>query len=502
MDLRGKGERQATQSRWFGAITLVLLAAWHLAIRPSDTGYRSDSILYLAGAESLAEEGRYVLTTHVNSPRIGLYPPLQSAYLAVAWACAPRFPDNVPLLQWSMILILLALAGGLFVLLRAHGTSPVLSALVTLLCGVSPLLVRLVYTFFSEPLFAALGVWMGVLWVKDVNGRAAIRYALTGIGLALMFLSRTAAIGFIVPLAAWLMVRILIGKVPVRRLVWAAPVLAAMVLWWLAPKETPDYTGLFKIAAAKPGYATFVVNQAVEYASGVITLVTVAPRFETFLAATIPRPLARGLMVITGIACMALVVWGFLRDHRLLKWPLALALLGYQVQLIFWPWPVGGRAQLPVLAFFLVWFLAGLSLLPARTGRIVRLLFLVFLILNLGINGATSWTEARALEREGDLDDLREMAMWARDHIPADRRIAAGLEQPLFHFVQLSGRRIAYFDSRLSLAERVSSADYVLLWGYGLSDRRLPEQSEGVLRICHESPNGHYQLVQVNRGLP
>jgi hypothetical protein len=112
------------RSHWHCLVTLLILACWHLAIRPGDTGYRADSMYYLGGAESLAMDGRYSLTTHENSPSIGLYPPLQSAYLAVVWALAPLFPENVPVLQWSMILVMLALGAGFLTLLRSRGVSP------------------------------------------------------------------------------------------------------------------------------------------------------------------------------------------------------------------------------------------------------------------------------------------------------------------------------------------------------------------------------------------
>jgi hypothetical protein len=312
-----------------------------------------------------------------------------------------------------------------------------------------------------------------------------------------MFLTRTAAVGFMAPLAALLVYRIVTGRVNGRSLSWTFPVLAVAVLWWAMPTETPHYTGLFQVVAAQSGYPTIVAKQAVEYVSGIHTLNAFAPRIEAFLAATLPSSIAHGLVVLAALSSMVLVFRGFLRDHHPNKWLFLLAIAGYQVQLILWPWQFGTRAQLPVLAFFLAWFVTGLSGMPARFDRSIRLVLLISLLINLGVNAATSVAEARAMEREGDLEDLQEMAFWVRDHVKTESRIAASHDLPLFHFVHWSGRRIAFLDFRLDLQQRVRTADYILLWRYGLSDKPVRSQSGQAFHICHESPNGHYQLVKV-----
>jgi hypothetical protein len=336
-----------SSDRWPCFATLLLIAGWHLAIRPSDTGYRTDSMYYLAGAQSLVEDGLYALTTHVNRPRIGLYPPGQSCYLAVFWAYpAPPFPGNVPNLQAGMILVLVILAAGLYTFLRHRGASPVTCSILTLTVGLSPLLVYLTYSFFSEPLFAAFAVWLGVVWYGNLPP-PAVRHCLIATGLALMFLTRTAAVGFLFPLAALMFIGVLIGSVRIRLVVWTLPVVIAIVLWWAMPKETPEYGGLLQTMVRQPNYPEIVARQAMEYASGIHALNTLAPRFEAFLSATIPRPIVQGLMTVIACVSMILVVWGFLNDPNPRRWPVACALASYQLQLILWPWTLGARAQLP-----------------------------------------------------------------------------------------------------------------------------------------------------------
>src|SRR6266446_6879414 len=87
---------------------LLVLAGFYLRYQPIRLAHYTDPLVYLSGAESLAEGNGYRFVAHAGTPRITVHPPLQSAYLSLFWRLNPDFPANIPWLYGAMVLTVFA----------------------------------------------------------------------------------------------------------------------------------------------------------------------------------------------------------------------------------------------------------------------------------------------------------------------------------------------------------------------------------------------------------
>src|SRR3954447_25305273 len=75
---------------------LLMLAVFYTRNAPTHLAHYTDPVIYLSGAQSIAEGNGYRFITHVGTPKIGCHPPLQSTYLALFWSLNSNFPQNLP----------------------------------------------------------------------------------------------------------------------------------------------------------------------------------------------------------------------------------------------------------------------------------------------------------------------------------------------------------------------------------------------------------------------
>src|SRR5690606_18794717 len=147
----------------------------------------------LAGAKSLADGHGYRMILYDDSPAIGLYPPLQSLFLAALWLLDGRFPENIALLNAGMVFLVVTSVAMLFLALRRCGMARAMAMLVPLCLAAQPMVYDAAFSVMSDILFSVLGYSLAILWLGKTPGSPAVRWLGTGLILGLMYLTRTAA---------------------------------------------------------------------------------------------------------------------------------------------------------------------------------------------------------------------------------------------------------------------------------------------------------------------
>jgi hypothetical protein len=458
-------------------LVLGLIAAslilFYAASRPREPAFVSDSNFYLAGAESLAETGQYRLITHQGAPWIGLYPPLQSAYLSLYWRLEPSFPANLGLLQSGMVLLVVMACLALFAIQCHFGVTVLFAALLSLALGLSPTLYVLAYSFFSDVLFAGLAFGLILDWLYLPAGKG--RWAASGLLLGLMYLTRTAALGIAAPMlcfAGWAAVRSRTGWPLVLTV---APVGMAIYIWNFAmPHGTPTYITLLVDAYHQhagwfqngwPSFARYVRDQSVDFLSGRDLLRTIFPSFEPIFSSSLPGWLLKGLTWIAGALFLFSAAIGYVRDSWKEKHAALAVLLCYSIELILWPWRLEPRTLIPLLPLAIVWSAKGWNAFRDRGNRLARMGSLAGLGTLLLFNCFVTLEQSKWLSAFGALPELRDIAERIGKEIPAGHTIAAGTDLPLFQFYHYSGGRCVPFVKYGPVkASQTNQAEYLLLW--------------------------------------
>jgi hypothetical protein len=445
-------------------VLILVVYGWHLVLRPGDIGHQFDGNFYLTGAKSLAEGSGYRVVTDPRSPPLLLHPPLPSAYLALFWAIDPRYPQNVPILNCGLILINLGVAGCSYLLMRRLDVPLWLSALVPALFCLSPIWFTCLALFLSEPFFLLIGLGTVLLWLRRTPLDANRLWWFTGAGLALLYLTRTAAIAFLVPLGFVLVRQALKGQAK-PLLGFAVAVVPAVVIWnvLLAGDSFLGYRSYVgervDLLGGGPAYLGHCAENAWAYLNGQYLLDTLLPivvrlpgvaRVSTWGLSGLATAGAQAM----GMILSALAVVGFWQDRRPVMRGITWLLVTYLAMIIFYPAPKDPRFVLPIVPCVVVAAWRGTCQLlgPRVTRRVLAVIGILVGIVNLMINGWLLSVAKKSLEQNCKLPELRELAQWMQTHIPADATLVGDTAVPMLDLHALTGRKIVSALDRPGLA--------------------------------------------------
>ena len=432
---------------------LALLAVMYVRFEPLQWAHYTDPVVYLSGAQSLAEGEGYRYAPYVNTPVIACHPPLQSAYLSLFWRLSPHFPGNLSLLYAAMILISLA-AFILFhrVALRS-GLPPWLPPLLILTWGLAAAWGTLIYAFFSDILFVALWLTLALYWLRSPDPDRARTWLITGILLALLYLARSAALPLIGVIALILYAKGRRGQSWMPALVCLAPVLLTAILWKIYKTGAPGYGDyIFHRVSEEGGWSGLMAvigDNAIEYLTGVGFLQALLPGLlnlpsSDLLQGTFLSPVLIVLFMVAGWLFMALWIHGFWRMGTSLDRVGGCMVIAYLLQLTIYPTSLGERGLFPALPFVLIWAWKGRSLLLGKPclDRLLAPATILFLMGNILANGVTFSRSMAYLQHTNYADDLAEIGDWLRTNTPPDTIVAAALSEPVLHLHHLSNRRV------------------------------------------------------------
>jgi hypothetical protein len=488
---------------------LIAVTSYLWWVTPTHALYVSDSIYYVGSAQSLAQSGGYHCPVIEGNPATGLYPPLQSIFLSVAWLINPHFPENQGVIKGLMLGIWAVALAGLFGVLRKGGLGKAIASLLTLSVGTSGVWAYFVIHCFSDILFAAAAFGAISLWLNPKSGRFEMRLAVSGLLLGLMYLTRIATFGFLPGVLAATVVASYRRRTVKPIFLVGAPVLATMLAWALAPKETSSYTKYFASEAAAYGGSwpwfrhviAFCFRQSWDYANGNHLLQNLSADLPNMLIAIAPgnptwRIAVESLLSILGISFSALCFFGAYHSvrHRAVQ----AAVATYVLQVLVWPFPLGFRGLLPLLPLFILWARQGSQAMGPFWSRLFALAGVSYAALSLVSNLAGAPETRRALDESQMFAEAEATGDWIRDSIPAEARIASHLGLPMLHIHQRSRHPIKIVLSIASaLNETTDGFDYALTSAQYPVGRTIGRGKGPHLQLAWQSPNGTFQVLKV-----
>ncbi len=412
--------------------------------------YYSDIPYYLGGAKGIATLGTYHDPTTVGTPRVTLYPPLQSAFLAPWLASSDAIEKQLDHAGIAMQILhgLAVLAA--FAVLRWNSVDPLVSALSACLVATSPQWLALVGKFMSDPLFSLL-CFIGAFALFRLPPKPDWKLGIVlGVLGSLLFLCRTAALPISFTIGLWSLSHLRKTRNPC----WLIPGLtlsATLALWFLYTRGGYHYGRYFsETLAAEKG----ALNPALRTLRQGFQFISLDEFAEAYMTAgynwisTRPFPIP-WVASLAGLALTGLCVIGFrARNLPVDRWSL-LALGLYAFQISVWPFPLRARCALPLLPWIGVWGWAGLAKACSGLGGRKIAVPLAASVLFVGIftNAYVSVSFARLWTRESAVSDLVAVADWAKDHVPGSEPIGTRTSVPR---VQLSA---------------MISRPLVLIWG-------------------------------------
>jgi hypothetical protein len=437
------------------------LAVWVLLflVLPNDLPFFNDQNAYLGGAAALRAGHGYRFEQYVDLPRIGMYPPGYSVWLALFWKDGQTFAVNSYRLEVANWIA----AGCAFFALAACLLTSELPALVSsavlMLIGTSVLFTQLMTWLMADVLFVAGSCVLALLVAAyNPDRKLSVWWCAAGLLTGVLYLVKTAAMAYIVGLAAFGLLKGDLRRFS-RLVCFALPTCSVMAVWFLLTRNIPTYATYFSVRISElgglTGYFLNVIKQASLYCSGrwlVEAMLNVPDRLSGargFLGISF---LSETLAFILGLAFAIPIFFGIRRGLKNQSEQITLFLLGaVALQFFFWPFYLGARSGIALIPFISNWLWRGLP------SKVAQAAFVAVLVVNIPGNAWLSYKTIRSQEKESpqSLMALQQAASWINETAGTGASVAAGRDVPLIHLSEYLGRRV------LANARPISEGKYV-----------------------------------------
>lgn len=494
-------------------LILLTLLQWGFASR--DFGFFHDPVIYLAGAEGIANGQGYRFATHEGLPAIGTYPPAHSVYLSLFWRLQPSFPESVGLLQ-AAVAFLGALAGvGSILMMHRLGLPFPTAALVGANMVLGMRWSESISWVMSDPGMAAILFGMAAIGLGASGRPSSLRpgyvWLLAGLGLSLAVLWRTAAAGAVAGLAATLFLTHTGSRRWLLPFLCSFPGLVAALVWNSFASAGVSYGTAFAFilqqhGGGAAGYSKLIREQLWELCSGrpildavlfpISRLPLALPEALTF--ASVPLTVT---VALTALLLIALAFRGARQQRTLAENCILGACTAYSLLILATPngAPHVGRYLTPVVPVLIAFAWRGWTACrnPITAGH-VHTLLAIGLMLAIPANMKLSWSARSHWNSFHDVSDLKSLAAWAGRELPPGAVIAADWSLPIIHFKHFSGRRVVadHFHVHRSyspISQTNATPTHVLTSKVGW-DQYKP--GTGFIRV-HASPKGKYEIFSV-----
>lgn len=437
------------------------LAVWILLflVLPTDLPFSNDQNAYLGGAAALRAGHGYRFEQYIDLPRIGMYPPGYSAWLALFWKDGQPFAVNsyrLEVANWIAAgCALFALAACLFI----SELPALVSSAVLILLGTSVLFTQMTTWLMADIPFTA-GSCLLVLLAAAYNPdrKLSVWWFAAGLLTGVLYLVKIAAIAYIVGLGAF---GLLAGDLRrfSRLIYFALPTCSVMVIWVLLTRNIPTYSTYFSVRIFElgglTGYSLNVISQASLYCSGrwlVEAMLSVPDRLSGARAFLRISFLSEALAFILGLAFAVPIFFGIRRGPKSPSEQITLFLLGaVALQFIFWPYYLGARCGIALIPFVANWLWRGFP------SKVAQAAFVAVLVVNIPGNAWLSYKTIRSQEKDSlqSLAALKQAASWINETAGTGASVAAGRDVPLIQLSEYLGRRVLANASPISEGKNV-----------------------------------------------
>ncbi len=494
-----------------GPLAIILVACALFAGKGRQYTHVHDSVKYAAGAQGFAMGSGYVLPIYESHPRAGLYPPLQSLILSIGWDPERTYAANRNgLLAISLGLSVLSLLG-CYWFWRVAGM-PQMTALVLL--GV--------LTFHEVVAVGTMGLatdigFTGLLcvlagvWWRGGRSVSGWLWLLTGIGLSLTLLWRTAAIAIVGAGILASMIASLRGRSLRPAVLLMVPLMLTLGYSVFQPWGPGGYVSVANQMSggeARSFVGTLTAG-CIELLKGRSLLSAISPGLRIaeevigrrWAGAGVVFALLVGVVVWMGAW---LAVLGFRKQAGMFRWAVLGCMGLYVLQILVTPWGTiyHGRYLIPVVILAAPWVWSGLVGLSARGPQAVILrLSQAACVLVASINGYHSHVKFREHQRITDAENLGIVLRQMRAELPAETKLCVSIGAPVLEVVEIWGRPILpdYIRPSVDLRE----ASYHRQLGYPRGDYLLTrdppaDDVPGLMLPYRETPGRSYRILRID----
>ncbi len=503
-------QERTTGSIWSWVAGLVaygvMLCVAMLLYRPAEeilVAY--DPILYVSGARGLATEGSYRIPELNGFPRITLYPPGQSVWLAPAWLGETDLATVFQRMLWSMWILGVISAGLGWSIAGQLGVPRLLGWLAGALVVMNSAWSYHACNFYSEPLFILLGLAAARLSMGNSESRGfqALRLVAIGLCLACAFLTRSAGLGIVAAALLWCIANR--SLVALNRLLVVVPVLVAIVGWRAWTQGAGGYASIAGQVVREMGLIGWAQSTVGEFAACLggyrFAEVVFGPIMVLADTAVQQRSWMRigceAVLMLLGVVFVA----GTIRTLIRLGWSgfwLGLAVLGYVSQLALWPYRIGSRGFLPLTWVVLVGSVCAVGTLHDEAKRkLWSRLAAGCLAITLALNLAwITRTNLRATKAEGERKvELAEFVAVVKGTVPESESVGVGPLIPVTFVHKRLDRSLVGHPSEF----------FTVAWSKGIPPRFVladrveahgPTAPGWIFSTLAKSANGRWLLLQ------
>lgn len=416
----------------------VFLFAFLYSSIPSNPCYLGDTNIYLSGAESLSTGKGYTSLYYEQAPNITLYPPLNSAYFSLFFKNNIPVQENMHRLHVGSCLLAVLLYGLILFLLNRFSIPIYFSIPSALAFLTSQLFVMYLFGFMSDVLYAIETTALFTLLLFDPELERRSTWIGASLVLAIMLLTRTATLFFLI---GWFIYSIV--ALYKRRYVhclagWFAIVVIYFVIAHLH-SSNGEYRDVTSQEVSRLGgtqaYLLFTAKQCIYYMQGLPLLdclSTVAhnlPNLKHLDKGTF-HSLAIFIRFMLGTLLSIFLALGFYRYSNTFKSVYIIVAI-YIGLVICYPYQLYGRALFPLISVFLLVFL--LLLMDIRkkpAGPVYSWMVLLGLVLVIASNSIIS---RKHQQKWTTPDEIKEFALWVKQHIQPEETIIVTSEIPWIH---------------------------------------------------------------------
>jgi hypothetical protein len=427
------------------------VAVWALLflILPGNFSFDYDQNAYLGGAAALRAGHGYRFEQYIDLPRIGMYPPGYSAWLAAFWKYGQPFAVNSYRLEVANWIAAGCTLLGLAACLVISEMPTLAASAVVVAIGTSAVFTQAMTLLRADVLFVGGSCLLALLVAAyEPDPKNSLWWFAAGLLTALLYLVKTAALAYIVALATF---GLLTGDLrrPFRMICFALPICPVTAMWFFFTRHVPTYATVSSVRIAElgglTGYFLYVAKQAILYCSGrwlVEAMLSFPDGASTSNAPWLARisfP-AELLALSMGLALFAVPIFlGIRKGWSHPREQITLFVLGSSSSLfVLFPFYQGARYGIALIPFLPNWLWRGLR------SRAAQAAFVTVLVVNIPANARISYKIMRNYERESttNLEALRQAASWINATAGTSAVVAAGRDVPLTQLFEYLGRRV------------------------------------------------------------
>jgi hypothetical protein len=494
-----------------GPILVILVSIMVFAGKARLFTHVHDSVKYAAGAQAFTMGLGYTMPVYETGPSQRLYPPLQSAILSIGWNPAVSYTAN----RDGMLLVSLALSVisllGCYWFWRIAGVPAWPSLLLLCTLAFHDAVVLGTMCLATDIGFIALFCALASVWWRAGRASLAWPWLVTGVGLSLALLWRSAALAAV---GAGILFSVVVS-IRARNLrplvLLVTPLLVTLAFSLFQPWGLGGYVSVAtEITGGRAqSLLNIVYTGCVELFTGRTILAAISPGLriaEEVISRHVPGagPVL-GILVAVGAWLGAYAALrGFRRQSGVFCWALLGGLGLYAIQILAAPWGILAhyRYFMPVIILLVPWVWDGIATLSStRLRSAVLWSGGVTILVVTALNAKHCEVKFREHQRVTDIENVRGLVAEARKELPPEARLAVTIGAPVLDVVEIWGRPVLPDYIRCGADLREPAYHRVL--GFPRADFLLSRDSaegdpRGLLTLHRQTPTGTYRLVRID----